>query len=678
MKASFKTIPLILLIFLSALLAWEVLIRFGVPQEIPPPALIEPAFGTIVNKPNHVKQSRIGKARFNEYRIRSSHETPYEKPPGVYRVMTLGDSVFLGYGVSNEDAWTSYLERFLNQLGSKIRFEVLNAGVIGAADPAHHYLYMKNEGWKFQPDLVIVGRSEWELGSTIGGQLSAANFRKEVSSDKKAEIFLEGVKIKPHRNYYIHKLMSLTKYLPGVVLKHSHLLAYLRVKGNAYMESTKNLPKDFQSDLYYYLKTLDWSSYKEIALVYGLKRFVVHRGNSRFVAGAPFPYRLSSNIGYRKDKYENAANVGLHYAVMYQFTKLLSGMNSKLLWVELPVFPDVIGFTEDTNLLPPYNLENQVYSYALHKEFIEFQSRNPIPLYFYNDNHWVPGGNYLTALLIYNYLVSNRLIPVPKEGGKTFDLGDPSVIQAVRKANEPFMDKIETINTMNYTDLLKGIVYWKAKKYDLAEKGMVRYIEANLKDGEAAFQVGLFFLGRDNYQKAARYMKLAIEGNSKTRSLKTYKNYYSDFLILKTLRDYIEKNNYKALLKYSSSMKVASPIFLDKMYYFIGFASLKLNLYTQAEKYLLKAQNLKPNNFGHNNNLGNLYFLLNKFKNAIQFYSNAIDIKPDQIAPYASSGMAYMNLGEKKEARILFQKVLQIDPSNKIAQKLLNQLKSVL
>ena len=55
-------------------------------------------------------------------------EFPREKPPGVYRIVWLGDSTTLGWGVPLDGTAPKILERELNATGHG-RFEVLNAGV---------------------------------------------------------------------------------------------------------------------------------------------------------------------------------------------------------------------------------------------------------------------------------------------------------------------------------------------------------------------------------------------------------------------------------------------------------------------------------------------------------------------------------------------------------------------
>jgi lysophospholipase L1-like esterase len=84
-------------------------------------------------------------------------EFSLEKPPGVYRVMMLGDSTTLGWGVRQEDTAAKLLERKLNEvlpLGFN-HVEVMNTGV-GNYDTVQEVTYYETIGWKYHPDLVVL------------------------------------------------------------------------------------------------------------------------------------------------------------------------------------------------------------------------------------------------------------------------------------------------------------------------------------------------------------------------------------------------------------------------------------------------------------------------------------------------------------------------------------------
>ncbi len=74
------------------------------------------------------------------------------KPPGVFRILVLGDSVTLGYGVPEEASYP----RVLEQLARGGRVEVINAGTSG-----HHTIdqvgFLEHYGLALEPDLVVTG-----------------------------------------------------------------------------------------------------------------------------------------------------------------------------------------------------------------------------------------------------------------------------------------------------------------------------------------------------------------------------------------------------------------------------------------------------------------------------------------------------------------------------------------
>jgi lysophospholipase L1-like esterase len=79
------------------------------------------------------------------------------KPPGVFRIVMLGDSTTLGWGVPAEQTVAKILEEKLNRSGmsGNSRFEVINAGVgnYNTVQEVAHYLTVDRA---FQPDLVIL------------------------------------------------------------------------------------------------------------------------------------------------------------------------------------------------------------------------------------------------------------------------------------------------------------------------------------------------------------------------------------------------------------------------------------------------------------------------------------------------------------------------------------------
>ncbi len=85
------------------------------------------------------------------------HEYSLTKSPGVYRVLVLGDSTTLGWGVPLDQTTAKILERELNaqHTAGYQRFEVINTGV-GNYDTVQEVTYYETQGRKFHPDLVIL------------------------------------------------------------------------------------------------------------------------------------------------------------------------------------------------------------------------------------------------------------------------------------------------------------------------------------------------------------------------------------------------------------------------------------------------------------------------------------------------------------------------------------------
>jgi lysophospholipase L1-like esterase len=115
----------------------------------------EPGAGYTLMQPNsHYEWQNIS-VDINSHGLRGP-ETTYEKPRATYRILNLGDSVVMGWGVREESTYGRQLESLLNEDGSRdLRFEVINAGVPGwSLDNA--LAYFQAEGLKYEPDLVVL------------------------------------------------------------------------------------------------------------------------------------------------------------------------------------------------------------------------------------------------------------------------------------------------------------------------------------------------------------------------------------------------------------------------------------------------------------------------------------------------------------------------------------------
>ena len=81
-------------------------------------------------------------------------ERPYAKPPDVKRILVLGDSFAWGYGVADDEIFTSVLENLLARRSGP-KWEVINTGVSGWSTD-QQYLFLRDEGLKYEPDIVLL------------------------------------------------------------------------------------------------------------------------------------------------------------------------------------------------------------------------------------------------------------------------------------------------------------------------------------------------------------------------------------------------------------------------------------------------------------------------------------------------------------------------------------------
>jgi len=72
---------------------------------------------------------------------------PYAKPQGAFRILLLGDSFVEGLQVGQHETFAALLEK-------RLGVTVINAGV-SRYGTAHSLLYLRHEGQRYQPDLVV-------------------------------------------------------------------------------------------------------------------------------------------------------------------------------------------------------------------------------------------------------------------------------------------------------------------------------------------------------------------------------------------------------------------------------------------------------------------------------------------------------------------------------------------
>lgn len=90
----------------------------------------------------------------NSKGFRNTREFGYAKPAGTVRILSLGDSHTQGYEVRQDFTFSAVAERYLSHRNAKA--EVINAGVSGYST-AEALAFLESEGYKYQPDVVVLG-----------------------------------------------------------------------------------------------------------------------------------------------------------------------------------------------------------------------------------------------------------------------------------------------------------------------------------------------------------------------------------------------------------------------------------------------------------------------------------------------------------------------------------------
>ncbi len=134
-----------------------VLLVFGEQPKFPRRVVGSPQ-GFRINEPNahyrHKSADVEVDFRINSQGMRADHDYSVEKPPGLRRVVVLGDSYTMGYEVAEPQCYARVLERDLRARGDQV--EVLNGGVSGYST-AEAYLRLTREMLAYHPDVVVIG-----------------------------------------------------------------------------------------------------------------------------------------------------------------------------------------------------------------------------------------------------------------------------------------------------------------------------------------------------------------------------------------------------------------------------------------------------------------------------------------------------------------------------------------
>lgn len=210
------------------LIASEVYLRVFKPHPMLPRYVESGDFGVRVNMPNesyfHNTADYRVHIKTNAKGLRAEQDIPYQNEVGKKRVLLLGDSFGMGYGVNLEDTFTEVMRKSLESKTGE-QYEVINLSVSGFGT-AEQLLMLKNEGVKYTPDIVVATWHSTDLTENVRSQLFSVESSQLVRNQTE---YLPGIKqreflyqfpvfkyIAENSNFYNFargKLASFVKYL---------------------------------------------------------------------------------------------------------------------------------------------------------------------------------------------------------------------------------------------------------------------------------------------------------------------------------------------------------------------------------------------------------------------------------------------------------------------------------
>ena len=182
-------------------------------------------------------------ARHNALGFRGK-ETTWDKPPGVYRIVTIGGSSVYGQTETRDaTVWSQQLEDKLNAAQTGRKFEVVNLGCSGWSS-FEMLINLELRGLDFAPDLVIVYEAINDMRCALytrGGEPTRDNLQWRapwlVDRPSAIEEFLT------HSRTYLVWRRYMTDYVEARAdLAFYAITNYKSVAGDTYVHTTAGLP----------------------------------------------------------------------------------------------------------------------------------------------------------------------------------------------------------------------------------------------------------------------------------------------------------------------------------------------------------------------------------------------------------------------------------------------------
>jgi hypothetical protein len=237
----------------------------------------------------------------NSKGFRNTKEFDYKKPAGTLRVLSLGDSCTQGHEVRQDQTFSAVLERSLNL--HKPPAEVINTGVSGFGNDEELVL-LENEGFKYNPDVVVLGFFGNDYEDNIKSGLFALDAQHRLIEKKYEHI--PGVKIQN----FIYRIpfvqwLSENSYFYSLLFNKTwiYFKNMLAAKAVQQVNETNNIGTVSKSEFEFAVPTgathSEYETDLAAALIERLQRFCTSKGIRFIVVDMPMMpgrYHFASSL----------------------------------------------------------------------------------------------------------------------------------------------------------------------------------------------------------------------------------------------------------------------------------------------------------------------------------------------------------------------------------------------
>ncbi len=573
--------------------------------------------------------------KINKKGLRSNPAVSYQKPSNTFRILVLGDSITFGVGVNNEDLFTSILEQNLNQRISNRKFEVINASAPGWG-PVEYYLYMKNEGYKYSSDLVIINQTVDDSVLLPQGRVDFKNLNYKQTSQNTAQIVFDNVFTRQQETsiYQLvsQSITSLPFYESFLNDFHIFTLIYYRLLQLGIEDKNAAIKK---TAIYKLITSLKNRNVSEIS-------WKIH--NEEFKG--PTSEETQKQIQY-------------HF-MMDALVSLILKQNSQILFLNSPTYQEVFKIVKKRESFNPFDKNNSI---KLVEGMQSFQRKHAHILLFPKDLHWTPSGHRLAASFVFNHLITKNLITNFNQESHKLDLDDSELADQINSANKSLAEDLDTIPLWFFN---KAMIYKNQNRIKLAIKTLNDYLKFYSEDKLGWLEMGNLQIKEDNKIEA-------IKSFQKSLNFSFEPNPKALFLIGKS---YFELKQYDNSLKYLKKASQHKHSVLPEVYNHLAMIAHRKKNFGEAESYWKLAISENPDFSQYHRSLGNLYFDGQLYQKSLVEYKKSIELTPKQPKVLTLMGLAYAKLNQLEKAAKVFSKALELEPNNQIALSGLNFIKT--